>query len=574
MQVESNETANLILLKLQANKIQKLETLTKSFSFFDKKSPFNIENKSFDFYQNNNICQNDTSCLKVEAFSNLIDNSFNLQKELQIQEKSPFQEELKKMFASFSLEIELRENQKVSIFFKNKTMHAIGLFINSYLNVFFDLPVKNSFLFLIIFLFLTIELIQIISGRFTLMFLLFFIFLSFVFYFLSNFKIKRTLLIQPPFNINYQNSENFMISFFEKVINDFGMKMHDFTQFKHSSSKSFMMCYYKKTNFEIDTLFSFKADKFSIKLVYFDTFAAKKVSLFLKSAKKIRQKIIQIAVDKKSSNEIHSSSKTHDFSSEKTLKNNLVSTNFDVKKTRQPRNSSISLMSQYFNIIPVKNELIFEEENIVLDKKPQPQTIEVQPEMIKKVVDPEFVKVLNDFDVKMTEYKKYASEVNSFRLVKEKINEFSLYTRDDPEFISKMCKLKMPFSVDQIKFVLTDLTKLFWYNPIIKDVKLIKKFDENSILYYMGIRTPFMVTERDFYQYSIWREMGVDNFILMCFSASDELYPKNNKFVRGIVRYTIWELQKIDDKHTHVTFLTRSNPFIAGLPLLFKKIAC
>lgn len=180
--------------------------------------------------------------------------------------------------------------------------------------------------------------------------------------------------------------------------------------------------------------------------------------------------------------------------------------------------------------------------------------------------DPEHAAIITTFKSKLQRYRVYVKSQSGFEVVKSTPN-YTIYTRKDPEFITKRCVMTLNFSIEEIESVLKDINKVSWHAKDVKKIDLLKRFDANSSVVYMSIKSPMFVADRDFVTYNHSMKVSENNILRMNFSAPNEKYPLVPKHVRATVDYVVWDLERTSNDSTKVDFLMRVNPQIAGLPL-------
>ena len=483
--------------------------------------------------------------------------------------------EIEKVFDKKSLEIDINEDHKAQVFFDNKIAHFLGLYLNDLINLFIDTPLKSPF-YLIGFCFLfTAEVFMFFGSKLVFLIFSFFLFAVFLARLFGGFRVRRIVTIRSPFELDLQKSEELIEPFYNKMISVLTSKNNQPNSYKLEFEDCFSICYiWKNENHVISKILLFKVKRDFFRVSFYDSFGAKNIRDFLKLTKKMKMKISHMCLLNTSrtpnGNFLNEIQRQVERSTRlQSLKSEITES---AKIQHLPRPSLSNLNTIYASkIIP---EDIFKE---LQEQKPSQiieENIDLSVANIMNIEpDEELSFVIKTTSSKIAEYQIYASEIEAYRLFKEKKNEYSVFTRTDNDFVSKMCKTKMDFSIDQICDVLFDFEKVGWYNLSLKEAHLIKKYDQFTVVGYQSARTPLMVTERDFVYYIRKEKITSERTVVVVFSAQEEKYPPKKGYVRGIIDYSVWDFTRIENEKTGVVFVTKVNPRIAGIPLFRKKIA-
>jgi len=179
-----------------------------------------------------------------------------------------------------------------------------------------------------------------------------------------------------------------------------------------------------------------------------------------------------------------------------------------------------------------KSELI-ENENFNAESLDQPAVKEPPSPQLVESMNPESLPYIDAmFDRKLSAYQEYTANINEFRIEEEKPTH-KIYSRTDPVFITKMCKLSIHAKTSQILESLADPSILKTINPLMESYHKVKQFSETHWLSSMIIKAPFPMSNREFASYSITRQIDDRRTIVMTFQCTEKVWPLNKKYVRG-----------------------------------------
>jgi len=190
-----------------------------------------------------------------------------------------------------------------------------------------------------------------------------------------------------------------------------------------------------------------------------------------------------------------------------------------------------------------KSKLV-ENEKFNADSFSQPAVKEQISSVSIESLDPESIVFIDSmFDRKFSVYQEYTANISDFRIEEEK-SIYKIFSRADPIFITKMCKLSINAKTSQILEALSDLSVLKVINPLMDSYQKVKQYSENHWVSSLIIKAPFPMSNREFTNYSVTRQIDEKRTVLMTFQCSEKICPLNKKYVRGyfIRRYGLCDL--------------------------------
>ena len=397
---------------------------------------------------------------------------------------------------------------------------------------------------------------------------------SIFFYWILNFKffVKKNLnspLLKKELVENYRSEAIELIKdiLFRNL--DFFFKSKNFeddfieiTQHKNTRNDiSTVEIYFLKfLENEIDSFLKIKSSLYSFSITFYGKFEIENYNKLNLVVFKIENmlKIFSETITKKIVSKNNSISKESNKFIEKQLFLTTRKFNSEKKEIISEKNLEEK------NYESLKNEKItsFNQKEIEdsLDFSNPPKNLS-HSEKIELFSSPDFIDYT--FKKKMLEFQTELKQ--NWTLVKKREN-YLIEKKNDKKFLIRKCSLKIKKNIKKIISVLKNPSLLPKYNDLVNYLNIKKNITKNCQLGHLVIKCPFPVSDRDFIDFYIYKQITDKRHIFMVTQAPDILFPKIKKYTRGVNSYAIYDFLEISEDEVELVLVMKSDSKLKFIP--------
>jgi hypothetical protein len=161
-------------------------------------------------------------------------------------------------------------------------------------------------------------------------------------------------------------------------------------------------------------------------------------------------------------------------------------------------------------------------------------------------------------DKKLKLYQSYISDKEAFFLERDE-DALKVYGRDDPEFITKICKIRFEASPEEIIEAINDPEVMQDANPLLKSFKILKQYSDRHMLQYQQLSIPFPFQNRDFCHFVKIFKLSANHLVQIASSCDPLFNSLSDGITRGDTEYIVWDIVGRGDSLSEVTITSRIN---------------
>lgn len=153
------------------------------------------------------------------------------------------------------------------------------------------------------------------------------------------------------------------------------------------------------------------------------------------------------------------------------------------------------------------------------------------------------------------------ASTETFKLIINK-DSVQIYKKhdDDSPIVLVRCDSMIKANIEKIFYLIYDIERRTKWDPVLCNIKIVKVLDESTDVMYSKLRTPVLVTSRDFVQKRTYvRNIDGFDIVIVFVSYEDKDFPPIKSVVRANTIISGYALKKIDDNMTHMITLSQTD---------------
>lgn len=156
-------------------------------------------------------------------------------------------------------------------------------------------------------------------------------------------------------------------------------------------------------------------------------------------------------------------------------------------------------------------------------------------------------------------------ENNPWKL-SEELKGLRVWTQEHPVFVVQRGELMLDHDLETAKALLCDAKKRLEYDELLKNIEILETLSEQVALIRAIMKGKFPVSDREFITCRVCLFLNRDNFVYFNYTPSFYTRPETSGAVRGELLLQAVTLTRIGPKQTRLTYLSKSDPKIKGVP--------
>lgn len=288
---------------------------------------------------------------------------------------------------------------------------------------------------------------------------------------------------------------------------------------------------------EVDSFVKVKSSFYSFSITFFGKFEIENYNKLNITVFKIENmlKVFSNTLSKKL--EIKTENKNNSSKESKFIENQIF---LHSRKFQSERKIIFPEKSLEINSGSLKNQKI---ESLDLNQKDldsldfsNPSKHLTTPEKIKLYTSQEYIDYI--FKKKLSEYE---TEKQTVWETEKKTKTYEIQKKPDKKYVIRKCTLKINKNIKKIIKTLKNPSLVPKYNDLVSYLHIKKNLTPNCQLGHMTIKCPFPISDRDFLDFYIYKQISENRHIFMVTQAPDLLFGKVKKYTRGSNCYAVYD---------------------------------